>query len=264
MLYRPMLPNDRDVLFSGSVTTSGKPESDLVLHADVTHLTCFIGGMIGMGAKVFGIEADLEIAKKLTDGCVWAYEATTSGIMPEGATALACESAEHCPWNETAYWKALDPMGTSRDTRLAEYLKAKKQREADEKAAQVAAAEAASLAAESTTEGTPATANKGMDTSSSGNGVTKRQLPSEEKLYDKMSIKAETELEKAPVGFSGEALASSAGPQEVIEDPMRPLSHKEYVESRVKTEQLPPGFVSIQSAKYILRQVPFRFSVTQS
>src|SRR6187402_470499 len=109
MLYRPMIPGDRDILFSGSVTTFGGQAQDLELSADVEHLTCFIGGMVGMGAKVFGLEGDLEIAKKLSDGCVWAYESTRSGIMPEGATVMPCKSAEHCTWNETAYWEYLDP-----------------------------------------------------------------------------------------------------------------------------------------------------------
>jgi len=66
------------------------------LTAEVEHLTCFIGGMIGMGAQIFGIDGDLELAKKLTDGCVWAYGATKTGIMPEGAIVLPCKSAEHC------------------------------------------------------------------------------------------------------------------------------------------------------------------------
>src|ERR1700692_2878546 len=96
MLYRPMVPDNRDVLFSGSITTMGDPELDLKLSADVEHLTCFIGGMVGMSAKIFGIEGDLEIAKRLADGCVWAYESTLTGIMPEGATVMPCKSSEHC------------------------------------------------------------------------------------------------------------------------------------------------------------------------
>ena len=110
-----MLPDNRDILFSGSVTTYGDPATDLTLTAEVEHLTCFIGGMIGMGAQIFGIDGDLELAKKLTDGCVWAYGATKTGIMPEGAIVLPCKSAEHCTWNETTYREYLDPLGYQRD-----------------------------------------------------------------------------------------------------------------------------------------------------
>lgn len=130
MLYRPMLPDNRDVLFSGSVTTAGNPDEDIKLTAEVEHLTCFIGGMFGMSAKIFGIEGDLEIAKKLTDGCVWAYEATTSGIMPEGSIVLPCQSSEHCVWNETMYREYLDPMGAQRDQHVKDYDLHKKEADA--------------------------------------------------------------------------------------------------------------------------------------
>lgn len=137
MLYRPMTKDDRDILFSGSVTVSGHPttDDDIKLSADVEHLTCFVGGMIGMSAKIFGIADDLEIAKKLTDGCVWAYESFPSGIMPEGATVIPCKSAESCHWNETAYYEFLDPVGAvSRDKQIADYYTKKELRQQEEEA----------------------------------------------------------------------------------------------------------------------------------
>jgi mannosyl-oligosaccharide alpha-1,2-mannosidase len=142
MLFRPMVPDNRDILFSGSITTTGDFELDFQLSADVEHLTCFIGGMVGMSAKIFGIKGDLEIAKKLADGCVWAYESTLTGIMPEGATVMPCKSSEHCTWNETAYWEFLDPTGPQRDKNLEEYIANRAVREAEKKA-QEEAAEAA-------------------------------------------------------------------------------------------------------------------------
>jgi mannosyl-oligosaccharide alpha-1,2-mannosidase len=123
MLYRPMLPNDRNVLFSAEITTSGRPEieNDIKLDPEVTHLTCFLGGMVGMGAKVFGLTADMDIAEKLTDGCVWAYEATATGIMPEKALTMPCEDASNCPWNQTRYWEYLDPKAAQRNRISAEF-----------------------------------------------------------------------------------------------------------------------------------------------
>ena len=125
MLYRPMVPGNRDILFAGSVTTKGDPENDLQLYAEVEHLTCFIGGMIGMSAKIFGLEGDLEIAKKLSDACVWAYETTATGIMPESAIAFPCTSPEHCTWNETLYHQELDPLWDERDGNVEYYKKTK-------------------------------------------------------------------------------------------------------------------------------------------
>ncbi|KAL8822876.1 MAG: hypothetical protein Q9191_006398 [Dirinaria sp. TL-2023a] len=120
LLYRPMIPDEkRNILFSGQVSTSGRLDDpdDVNLKAEGTHLTCFIGGMIGVGAKIFNREDDLELAKKLTDGCVWAYESTTTGIMPEGFLTLPCDDRAKCPWNETRYWDELDPFRATRHWR---------------------------------------------------------------------------------------------------------------------------------------------------
>lgn len=140
-----MIPDMRDILFSGSVSVFGMEDVEIDLDAEVEHLTCFIGGMIGMGAKIFDIEGDLEIAERLTDGCVWAYESTKSGIMPEGGQVIACENAEHCFWNETLYYNRLDPMGAARDQEVKDYFIQKAAREKLE--AETAALDAAAAAA---------------------------------------------------------------------------------------------------------------------
>lgn len=119
LLYRPMVPGDRNILFSGHATvkTTGKLNDvgAVTLTAEVTHLTCFAGGMFAVGARIFGLEADMDIAAKLTDGCVWAYESTTTGIMPEDATLVSCEDREDCAWNETRWHEALDPYRENRE-----------------------------------------------------------------------------------------------------------------------------------------------------
>ncbi|RFU28407.1 hypothetical protein B7463_g7950, partial [Scytalidium lignicola] len=138
MIYRPMLPDNNDILFSGLIST-GRNGSNPKLNPELTHLTCFLGGMVGMGAKVFGLEDDLEIAKKLTDGCVWAYDVTPTGIMPEFSTLIACEDRNECTWNETAYNLALDPMGESRDEQVQKYLENLEFRKEEEKRARIEA-----------------------------------------------------------------------------------------------------------------------------
>ena len=325
MLYRPMIPGNRDVLFSGSVTTRGEPETDLKFNAEVEHLTCFIGGMIGMGSKVFGLEGDLELAKRLADGCVWAYEATPAGIMPEGATVMACESSEHCSWNETAYNEFLDPMGAERDHNLEEYLKVKAAREEELEAAKTLAAnkveadranfeggvgghEGSAPERNLRKESLPQPPHTEEDHHWSSNksepiSLHKRQsspkddLPKpiahnfrddvaigktsyqndparggelkgvsdppaviktpQEKLYQEKSKTTEAELQGLSAGRQSEqplsAALQSPVPGEVLPDPLQPLSHKEFVEARIKQQALPPGFVTIRGRKYILR-----------
>ena len=115
LLFRPMIPDEkRDILFAGVLITTGnmdKPE-ETHLKPENTHLTCFAGGMYAIGAKIFGRESDMEIAKKLTDGCVWSYEATATGIMPEVFLGIPCDSTKTCPWNETKWYDALGPKGS--------------------------------------------------------------------------------------------------------------------------------------------------------
>ncbi|KAL9625080.1 MAG: hypothetical protein Q9160_000809 [Pyrenula sp. 1 TL-2023] len=134
LLFRPMIEDeDRDLLFAAKVTTSGKKQKhsddegatytrkdpDMVYEG--THLTCFAGGMFAVGAKIFNLEEDMEIASKLTDGCIWAYEATTTGIMPESFEVLPCEDKTKCPFNQTAWYEALDPYRKSREESIMQW-----------------------------------------------------------------------------------------------------------------------------------------------
>lgn len=121
LLYRPMVDGDWDILFPAKVSTNGNPSKDLSATFEVTHLTCFIGGMYGLGGKIFGREKDLEIAKQLTDGCVWAYQSTVSGIMPEGSQVLPCPTLEKCEFNQTLWYEKLDQSKEWRDQQMAEW-----------------------------------------------------------------------------------------------------------------------------------------------
>lgn len=107
LLFRPMVKGERDLRFTASTASldpiwKPSPSSgDMVYEG--THLHCFIGGMVAVGAKAFGIEGDLDLAAKLTDGCVWAYEATNTGIMPERFKLLPCDKDTTCEWDDARY-----------------------------------------------------------------------------------------------------------------------------------------------------------------
>ena len=121
LLYRTMIPDEkRRILHPGLAKVSDRTK-DIEFKPEGSHLGCFAGGMYAVGAKIFGREGDMKIAKELTDGCVWAYEATTTGIMPDGYVALQCPDLVNCPWNETLYHEKLDPFGHLREqNRLAQ------------------------------------------------------------------------------------------------------------------------------------------------
>ncbi|KPI40541.1 Mannosyl-oligosaccharide 1,2-alpha-mannosidase MNS1 [Cyphellophora attinorum] len=106
LLYRPTTPNEDDVLFAGSVWVES--DGSQRLNPEGQHLSCFIGGMYGVGGKLIGDESHVELGLKLTKGCIWAYNAFASGIMPENFNLVACPSIHGpCPWDEEKWRQKL-------------------------------------------------------------------------------------------------------------------------------------------------------------
>ncbi|EAW06865.1 class I alpha-mannosidase 1A [Aspergillus clavatus NRRL 1] len=129
LLFRPMVKDDHDIRFLSTMTLTHPladqvPDSVSVAY-EATHLSCFAGGMFALGAKVFGLEQDLEVAAQLTNGCIWAYGATKTGIMPDNSLLVPCPKGEPCAWNETVYWNALDP---NEEKRIAAAKNAKEEK----------------------------------------------------------------------------------------------------------------------------------------
>ncbi|KAI0409321.1 glycoside hydrolase family 47 protein [Xylaria palmicola] len=290
LLYRPMVPDDRDILFSAKIVTNGEPETDANKQYEITHLTCFIGGMFGMGGKIFDVPADVEIGKKLTEGCVWAYESTPTGIMPEGAHVLPCLDAKDCYWNQTRYEQALDPSFANRDEQVEEYYKRKeKTRAAMQKAKEEKSRAQEQVSStskkvgqskkmtqdEATLEG-----NAADEKSPKGSGVDKDdariqkrapvshgddledditdRYPDSGKKTEETYVASDDDLEDSDPAPGFEKSSTGQVPLQEVEDeneedPLRPLSHKEYVANKIKTEKLPKGFVDVNSKAYILR-----------
>ncbi|KKK22660.1 hypothetical protein P175DRAFT_0426760 [Aspergillus ochraceoroseus IBT 24754] len=104
LLFRPMTKDGQDILFSGNINTasvSGQKKID----PQAEHLKCFLGGTVGISAKVFNRPEELSIARKLTDGCIWAYDIMATGIMPETLYLSPCENQDDCPWDEQKWHK---------------------------------------------------------------------------------------------------------------------------------------------------------------
>ena len=126
-LWRPMTPESADILFSGTVTA--KTPDSIKLESESQHLTCFAGGMFALGGSLFERPDDIELGKRLTDGCVYIYKSTPSGLGPEifhmyscpryppsdlsfssssspsssSSSSSTASSFPPCPWNETLW-----------------------------------------------------------------------------------------------------------------------------------------------------------------
>jgi mannosyl-oligosaccharide alpha-1,2-mannosidase len=280
LLFRPMLPKENDILFSGKYTVASPKDSTMGgdLEPENAHLTCFAGGMFGLGAKIFDRPEDLEIAAKLTEGCVWSYDMTPTGIMPEGFEVIACEDAKHCAWNETLYNENLDPRSDYRLERYQDqlvqyqlqYVSASKWY--DEQMAEFTAAPATPVTPVQA-RATPTESLIYADT------LDRRQLahlvddaqelpvtsPSSLIHEDRNSVmggepeEGEGPPTKAQPLFDTPELApepSRTKPEfPFLWSPTPPLNHEEYVHNRVQEERLPKGVTRIGQRNYILRYV---------
>ncbi|KAI1822456.1 glycoside hydrolase family 47 protein [Xylaria intraflava] len=271
LLYRPMVPDDRDALFSAKVFTRGEPETDAKTEYEVTHLTCFIGGMFGMAGKIFEIPGDVEIGKKLTEGCVWAYESTPTGIMPESAGVLPCLDAQDCHWNITQYEVGLDPLFDSREKQIEQYYEGKARAKAAKEREREREREAKKLTSDSTSSTHQAGKSKALlDEELPGTSHLnhedvglQRRAPftdvrdPEHNEPERHAVITQRELDDSdPAPGPHKAITGQIplGEDDTDEkDPLRPLSHKEFIAKRIKDEKLPTGFVDVGSSAYILR-----------
>ncbi|KAI1339222.1 family 47 glycoside hydrolase [Xylariaceae sp. FL0016] len=117
-LYRPMTPDNADILISGTVHVNdpGTGQEVAILDHGGQHLVCFAGGMFAIGAKLFDRPDDLDVARKLTNGCIWTYESMPHGIMPETFGMSPCESTSgSCAWDELR-WKRAVLQRAGKDT----------------------------------------------------------------------------------------------------------------------------------------------------
>ena len=259
LLFRPMIPEGREILVLGQASTAGKPDmpGNLILSPEQQHLLCFSGGMYALGAKIFDRKAELDIAAKLTDGCVWAYESTTTGIMPEGFNMIPCKNKDKCEWNQTLWYETLDPYAASREQSQRAALKAQQQLEAVQPTTKVKEIIQTTTAASQTL--LPLTTEVAPQENDS---LAKRQLGSIENdplVAAKVSVVANdrSKLSQDGAAYINPA-ASSTWPQQVesTEPMIMTPTHKEYAQSRIKNERLPIGVPSITSRKYILRYNP--------
>ncbi|KAL8909321.1 MAG: hypothetical protein Q9207_000331 [Kuettlingeria erythrocarpa] len=299
LMFRPMIEDEeRNILVAGIVATSGKPSTSTStstrtrkLKPEQAHLTCFAGGMFAMGAKLFNRKADMDVAKRLTDGCVWAYEMTPTGIMPEQFLITPCEDDKKCPFNRTLWYEKLDPYHPRSQTRSES-----KQVVLDDMKKESSVQAAAKTAMPGPPDNDPsATLTKTNSSEAPTSALGKRQLgniendksvqsqkeededgefTSRPEVTDTISHqKSEVELKvsddkhQTREGAKDEAAeakeAATPTSAEEVAEPVAPVvaaytpppipSQKEYAETRIRDEKLPKGVTRITGSKYILR-----------
>jgi mannosyl-oligosaccharide alpha-1,2-mannosidase len=99
LLFRPMVPDEADILLPGVV--SAHNPFTLSLDPQAQHLACFAGGMLALGGRLVQNETHVEYGRKVTDACIWSYKHAPNGIMPETSTMTPCPSHDSCSYNAT-------------------------------------------------------------------------------------------------------------------------------------------------------------------
>ncbi|KID78539.1 Endoplasmic reticulum mannosyl-oligosaccharide 1,2-alpha-mannosidase [Metarhizium brunneum] len=233
LLFRPMVQGDWDVIFPARIRMMSNGASPRVEY-EVTHLTCFIGGMYALGGKLFGREKDVEYAKKLTDGCVWAYQSTATGIMPEHGQVVPCPNMEKCSFNETLWWQALDPIYRIRDQGVSEWEKNALEREQLEKQKQELEQQIAQMDTEARIEGLEAL---GED---DGDYGFQRETSTSDSTSTSVSSKSSLLERRAAISVEPEnvALISSDGTSSQTTTGKEPSPNDEQTSRKAKSDEL--------------------------
>ena len=116
LFFRPLVPGGEDLLFSGNAAVTSLETIPIgSIEPQGQHLACFTAGMVGIGAKIFSRQDELDVARRLIDGCVWAYNAMPSGLMPETFHMIACQvgagepaTPEKCRWTEEKWYEGIN------------------------------------------------------------------------------------------------------------------------------------------------------------
>jgi mannosyl-oligosaccharide alpha-1,2-mannosidase len=115
LFYRPMTPDRADILFPGTVRVEAQGAgggSEAKLATSASHLGCFLGGMLALGGRLVKNETHINMAGRMTLGCVWAYAATSTGVMPEVFQTTPCPDLSGCRWSDEAWEKGVTDKQT--------------------------------------------------------------------------------------------------------------------------------------------------------
>ncbi|KAF7732817.1 hypothetical protein EC973_000092 [Apophysomyces ossiformis] len=86
-------------------TRMGKPSNN-----NMEHLTCFVPGMLAIGAKIFDRPDDLTAAKGLLETCVYMYRTSPTGLCPEAWSMMGT-----VPYNPLTYNRPQEELEKSRN-----------------------------------------------------------------------------------------------------------------------------------------------------
>lgn len=104
-LFKPMTKENRqDILMTGALRVEN---GDITVQPELQHLVCFAGGMFALAGKLLANDTHVDIGQNLTNGCVWAYSNSPTGIMAEKSNVVRCDLSDPCTWDEERWFSAV-------------------------------------------------------------------------------------------------------------------------------------------------------------
>lgn len=120
IIFKPMTIDNRDIRIAGQARVY---DDNIQFDPQSQHLTCFTGGMVGLGSRAFNVPEQMKLARQLTDGCTWGYEIMPRGIMPEIMHLVACETTD-CSWNASLWHDSVKSRNWNTDEDILDRIKA--------------------------------------------------------------------------------------------------------------------------------------------
>ena len=112
-----MVNHSADILIPGDVNADGSTHPAMLKpEPRAQHLGCFAGGMVGIGSRAFNLPNDLEVAQNLVEGCLWGYENSPGGMMPEIMHTTICPTDGDCIWDEDDWHKQVKDRHSEAET----------------------------------------------------------------------------------------------------------------------------------------------------
>ena len=263
LFFRPMTEDNLDILISGDLHVYSKAPDEQRPYTEQipqnSHLTCFVGGMMAMASKIFERDGDLELASKITKGCIWSYDSTRTGIMPEEFLVVPCADRGNCQWNETRWQDVLDPYSESRKAQYERQIQTAKDRADREAKFRADRIEQARLKNEELENAQKEESKQEhiAENIEQSNDLQAADEDNNEKI--KRDVQTE-ERSNLPPSFDGTGRSGlnhdKTDESSQLDYPYHirpPSTHEEFVKARIREERLPKGFTKIKRRNYLLR-----------
>lgn len=96
LFFRPILPNEKDVLMLGQAEVVSS--STRHFHAQLDHASCSAGATIAIAGKLFSHDEHVVYGDKLARACTYAYSVFPNRVMPSSSLLQSCPDLDPCEY----------------------------------------------------------------------------------------------------------------------------------------------------------------------